>query len=410
MRDLSGEKAQEIVQYCPECFQVLAGDIDACLRHDDRAYGKIHSQPHVDTTVTERTPVESTGDLMLGDLQAQVSLESVTLEITPGKYYGENIGVSFDSDADRFTQELASPDPPLGFTTRTRGLVYDLDPFFEELDDAVKEYASRYKDFDDHSLEFVTYHTAAHFFMQLVTDVSSVSNQRVFYGFDEDAGEVYVFERTEGGQGIIDLVYDEIEKDPGSVLDSMNRLLYNEQVINERLWANQAFVDALPEDALDEEAIRPLVRDYTGVRFEEVLDRITAEVVSTIDRAQQFAADEGIDSHESYLLKHLVAEAQVAGEEFPRSTIGNANVDVSDVDRVKTAFYSPDIDGCVENLHVMECIAAGEQSDTLSYVILEALRDHLTETVPAGAAAAEMFERELPPGGEIDGTSIFLDF
>lgn len=411
MRDLSKNGAMQIVQYCPECYQVLPGTIDKCLRHEEREYGKIHSEPHVDTTVTERTPDESIGNLTLADLEAQVSLESVTLEITPGKYYGEDVGVAYDSNAERFTQELQSPDTPLGFTTRTRGLVYDMESFIDSITETVVEYVDRYKDLEEYDLEYLAYHTAAHFFMQLVTDVSSVSDQRVFYGFDESEGEVYVFERTEGGQGIVDLVYDEVQTDPGSVLESMNRLLYNEQVINERLWANNEFVTQLPEDTVSEGDIRPLVESYLNTPFDEVVDRVTSEVISTVDRVHQFATDETINHRDGYELKHIVATAQIRGDDdFPAEEVAAHESNIADTDRVKTTFYSPDIDGCVENLHIMECIAAGDQSDTLSYIILEALRNHLTEAVPVDEAADTMFERELPPGGEINGTSIFLDF
>ncbi|WP_254523987.1 DEAD/DEAH box helicase [Natrinema caseinilyticum] len=415
IEDVSGDNALEIVQYCPECYQILPGDIDRCLRHDEREYGKIHSEPHVDTTVTERTPIDSSGDLTLADMEAKVSLENVSLEITPGKYYGGDLGVAFDSDRDRFTQELESPETPLGFTTRTRGLAYDMTSFLDGLEDEIGDYVRRYKELDDADsagdFEHLAYHTAAHFFLQLVTDISSVNNQRVFYGFDQDAGEVYVFERTEGGQGIVDLVYDELRTDPGSVLESMNRLLFNEQVIGERLWAQPAFVDELPTNETGESAVRTVVEGFVSVPFDSVVDRVVEEIISTIDRAHQFAADEGIAATDAYELKYIVASAQVAGEDgFPNDAIADHDADISDADRVETAFYSPDIDGCVENLHIMECIAAGDQSETLSYVVLEALRSHLTETVPAGEAAEEMFDRELPPGGEVDGTSIFLDF
>ncbi len=410
-RDLSKNGAMQIVQYCPECYQVLSGNIDACLRHEEREYGKIHSEPHISTTVTERTPEESVGNLTLADLEAQVTLDSVTLEITPGKYYGEDVGVAYDSEAERFTQELQSPDTPLGFITRTRGLVYDIEPFIKSLNEKAKEFVERYNDLSDYDFEFLAYHTTAHFFMQLVTDVSSVSNQRVFYGFDESVGEVYVFERTEGGQGIVDLVYDEIRTDPGSVLESMNRLLYNEQVINERLWANSDFVSQLSEDTVSEDEVRPIVESFLDSPFDEVVERVTSEVISTVDRVHQFAADESITHRDGYELKHLVASAQIRGdEEFPAEEVAHSDIDISDVDRVKTTFYSPDIDGCVENLHITECMAAGDQSETLSYVILESLREHLTEAVPVNKAADEMFDLELPPGGEINGTSIFLTF
>jgi superfamily II DNA or RNA helicase len=410
MRDLSGDSGLEIVQYCPECFQILPGGIDKCLRHEARDYGKIYSEPHVDTTVTERTPVEETGGLTLADLEATVTLESVSLEITPGKYYGPDIGIGYDKNRERFTQELASPDTPLGFITRTRGLVYDMDPFLDGLEERVREYVERYKDLEEADFEYLAYHTAAHFFLQFVTDVSSVSNQRVFYGFDREIGEIYVFERTEGGQGIVDLVYDELRTDPGSVLESMNRLMYNEQVIGERLWATEEFVEGLSDTGTDHGDVRPLVDRHLGIPFDDVVDRVTDEVISTVDRAHQFADDEDLSVDETYQLKHIVASTQVRGEdEFPTEAVED-HVDVTDVDRVKNAFYSPDIDGCVENLHLTECIAAGDQSETLSYVVLEALRDHLTEIVPKSETAARMFDHELLPGGEMDGASVFLDF
>ena len=411
VEDLSRESAHEMVRYCPECFQILTGNLDSCLRHDERAYGKIHSEPHVNTRVTDRKPVEKKGDLTLADLEAKVTLESVTLEVTPGRYYGEEIGITYDGDAERFTQELQSPDIPLGYTTRTRGLVYDIESFLEKLDEEVYNYVQRYKELEEREFEHLAYHTAAHFFLQFVTDVSSVSNQRVFYGFDKSAGEVYVFERTEGGQGIVDLVYNELRTDPGSVLESLNRLMYNEQVISERLWAQSDFVADLPTRKTDTDHIRPVVKDHLQTPFDDVIERVTDEVISSVDHARQFAEDEKVTVQDAYDLKHVIAREQIRGvDEFPREIVEAHKSGIDNVDRIETAFYSPDIDGCVENLHITECIEAGEQSETLSYVILEALRDQLTESVPDTEAASKMFEHELPPGGEINGTSVFLDF
>lgn len=411
MEDLSGESANEMVRYCPMCFQVLTGTLDSCLRHDERAYGKIHSEPHIETTVTDRSPDERRGNLTLADLEAKISLGSVSLEITPGRYYGEDIGVTFDSDAERFTQELQSPDRPLGYTTRTRGLVYDLEAFVASLDEDIRSSVERYKDPDDLDLEQLAYHTAAHFFLQLVTDISSVSTQRVYYGFDTAAGEVYVFERAEGGQGIVDLVFDELQTDPGSVLESMNRLMYNEQVLNERLWARSEFVEALPSTETDTDHIRPVVASHLSILFDEVVDRVTEEVISTVDHAKQFADDEGGTVREVYELKHVVSREQIEGtDEFPREIVERHSSDIENIDRIETTFYSPDIDGCVENLHLTECIEAGDQSETLSCVVLEELREHLIETVPTSEAAETMFDYELPPGGELNGKSIFLDF
>jgi superfamily II DNA/RNA helicase len=409
--DETGERGLNIVRYCPECFQILTDDLDACLRHDDRAYGKIHSEPHIDTAVTNRTPVAQTGSLTLADLEATVSLESVTLSINPGKYYGPEMGVNFDSQQEPFEQEITSGSPPIGYHSETRGLVFDMEPLLDSFDDEVRAYVERYKDPENISFEDLTYHTAAHFFLQLVADVSSVSTQMLFYGYDQDKEEVYVFERTEGGQGIVDLVYEELQVDPASVLESITRIAYNEQVISERLWAQSEFVRDMPVKDRAESDIRPIVDEYVPVPYDDVRDRVVQEVLSTVDRVHEFADDSSVSVADAFELKHTVAAEQIAGtDEFPADAVNTMDIGVTDTDRVQAMFYSPDIDGCVENLHLAECISAGKQTETLSYVILEGIREHLIETVPTTEASDKMFEHELPPAGELNGTSIFLDF
>lgn len=409
--DLTEESGLNIVQYCPECFQLLSGELDACLRHGEREYGKIHSEAHVDTTVTDRTPVRETGDLTLADLEATVSLESVTLSVNPAKYYGPDLGVNFDSSRERFEQTIDSGSPTIGYHSETRGLVFDMGPLIGSMDDEIRDYVTRYKDLREIGFEELTYHTAAHFFLQLVADVSSVSTQMLFYGYDRRTEEVYVFERTEGGQGIVDLVYDELTVDPASVLDSIIRIAYNAQVINERLWAEPAFVGALPIASTETDDIRPVVEEHIPLPYDEVLDRVVQEVLSTIDRIHQFADDTAVSAADAFEIKHTVATEQMAGtDEFPEAAVEGLAVDVEETDRVRTMFYSPDIDGCVENLHLSECISGGEQTETLSYVVLEKIREHLLHTVPVDDASDTMFEHELPPAGELNGTSIFLDF
>jgi len=409
--DLTGESGLNIVQYCPECFQILPGNIDKCLRHGAREYGKIHSEPHVDTTVTDRTTVERTGDLTLADLEATISLESVTLSISPAKYYGPEMGVNFDSSREHFEQEIESGSPPIGYHSETRGLVFEMGSLLASFDSDIREYVDRYKNLEGVDFEELTYHTAAHFFLQLVADVSSVSTQMLFYGYDRQEEEVYVFERTEGGQGIVDLVYEELRVDPASVLESITRIAYNEQVINERLWAQPGFVGAMPIDSRTEADIRPVVEEHVPVVYGDVIDRVVEEVLSTVDRIHQFADDSDMAVVDAFEVKHTVATEQVAGtDEFPTEAIEDLDMDALDTDRVRTMFYSPDIDGCVENLHLAECISAGEQTETLSYVVLEKIREHLLHTVPTADASEAMFEHELPPAGELNGTSIFLDF
>ncbi|MFP9061982.1 DEAD/DEAH box helicase [Natrialbaceae archaeon A-chndr2] len=408
--DLTGDRALNIVRYCPECLQILT-NIDSCLRHNDRAYGKIHSTANVNTRVTERVAEESTGTLTLADFTAAIELDGVTLDIKPAKPMGPDIGYHFDSSKERFQREISSPDTPLGFQLETRGLVFDIEPFLEGIDDDLRAEVTQYKNLDEVDYQHLLYHTAAHFFLQLTADVSSVNTTMLLYGFDEEKGEVYVFERSEGGQGIVDLVYEELRTDPGSVLEAITRLTYNEQVIAERLWADEEFVDEFVAESAADDQIRGLIKTHLEVLYDDVIDRVEEEIISTVDRCRQFEADEGVTLAEAIRTKHVVAREQVGGaDEFPEDEVSALEADIDDVDRVETMFYSPDIDGCVENLHLSECISGHDQKDSLSYVVLETLRNFILTTSPSENATSAMFDRELPPAGEIDGTSVFIDF
>ncbi|OAQ53951.1 hypothetical protein HTG_00040 [Natrinema mahii] len=406
--DLSGDAALNIVRYCPECYQIIS-DLDNCLRHGKSALGKIHSDPQVSTQITDRDEVETTGTISLADVTSEVTLEGVTLDIRPASDWGGEI--NFDG-SDPFEVEIESPDEKLGFQLDTRGLVFDMDSYLQKIkQDEVRKVAEQYTDFDDADYEYVAYHTAAHFFLQLVSDISAVNTTMLFYGFNPETGEVYVFERTEGGQGIVDLVYNELSRDPGTALEAINRIAYNPQVINERLWAQEDFIDQLPTDPEEEAAIESVVDKFLENPFDSVLERVVQEVLSSVDKATQFAKDENLDIGETYRVKHVIAQEQLDGnDEFPEEAVTALNLGLSEIDRTKTVFYSPDIDGCVENLHLSECIAATDQSDSLSYILLEELRDHLIRSVPTSETSKEMFKRNSPPAGEFDGTSIFLDF
>ena len=408
MTDLSEEAALNIVRYCPECYQIIS-DLDNCLRHGKSALGKIHSDPQVRTRITEREEEDITGSMALAELTSEVTLEGVTLNIRPASYWGGS--VNFDG-SDPFEVEIGRPEETIGFQIDTRGLVFDMESYLQRVDrDDVRDIVARYNDFDDVDYEYVAYHTAAHFFLQLVSDVSAVNTTMLFYGFDREAGEVYIFERTEGGQGITDLVYDELSSDPGTVLEAINRIAYNPQVINERLWAREGFIGGLPSRPENEGKIESLVADTLDTPFDIVVDRVVQEVLSSVDKADQFSTDEGIYIDDAYRIKHVIAREQVSGAaDFPEEAVSALGYDLSETERAETVFSSPDIDGCVENLHLSECIAATDQSDSLSYVLLEALREELTRAVPTDETSDEMFERNLLPAGEFDGTSIFLDF
>ncbi|GAB7090589.1 hypothetical protein JCM18237_08600 [Halorubrum luteum] len=237
----------------------------------------------------------------------------------------------------------------------------------------------------------------------------------LFYGLDPEEGIVFIFERTEGGQGIVDLVSDELEHDPGTILDSLVRITYNTQVINEQLWTDPDFVENLPDGDITEPAVEQCVdthlENHLDIVFPSIRDDVIEEVLSTCDRADQLSDDEAISLRDAYTVKHTVATAQIEGvDAFPLGRIEDLAVAIDEPNKVDSLFYSPDIDGCVENLHTGECISGHDQEEVLSHVILQELRSHLIDTVEQDDAVDEMFDRERIPAGEINDTSIYLTF
>jgi len=411
--DVTGQKALNIVAYCPDCLTLLDGD--ACLKHDTIRWGKIHAEPQVRTLARDVEDDATTGDLALSSLRGQVTVEGVSLDITPARHMGD-IGFRFTGE-DRIQREIQSPDEPLGFDLQTRGLTYSLDEFIDGLrnDPDLLAEIGQYKDLDEVGIEELGYHTAAHLFLHLVADVGGVNPSMLFYGLDPEEGIVFIFERTEGGQGIVDLVYDELEHDPGTILDSLIRTTYNTQVINEQLWTDPDFVGDLPDDDITEPAVQQCVdthlQNHLDIVFPTIRDDVIEEVLSTCDRADQLGDDEAISLRDAYTVKHTVADAQIEGVDiFPRDRIEELAVDIDEPDKVESLFYSPDIDGCVENLHTGECISGHDQEDVLSHVILQELRSHLIDTVEEDEAVDEMFDREQIPAGEINDTSIYFTF
>jgi hypothetical protein len=240
--------------------------------------------------------------------------------------------------------------------------------------------------------------------------VAGVTPGSLFYGIDLDDEVVYVFERSQGGQGLVDLVFDDLRENPGTALESVTRITYDPQVICERLWAEDSFVDALPFEDITRDDIEEAVTGSDEVPvFDHVVEQVVEEVQSTVDRARQLAHEEGFSLRRAYRVKHTVASARIdGGDTYPEDDVSEVLPDSDSHERVKTLFFSPDIDGCVENLQLAECTSGHDQSDMLSYVLLEELREELLRRVPHEELGDELFEREVLPGGEYNGTSVFL--
>jgi hypothetical protein len=386
--DRSGDESRQIVGYCPTCYHIPSGRNDSCPRHGNINSGNIYAEPLVDSRVEGIPDERSFGNLTFGQLTGQVRLEGVRLDVTPAFWTDDGWHLNYDASE---TEVIKSPETPVGFALDTRGVVWQLDDLFEEVDMEEIEGAARYKEFDgpvDFDARECLRHTAAHYLLLLISDVSGAAPGELLYGIDEDTEQVFVYERTLGGQGVTDLLYETIaEGNDETVVSAMARIGYNAQIENQRLWEAEEFISELvARDAIDfssysrvigKNEIEALIEETKPeIAFESVTDSLAEEIILTLDRIATIAESQSLTGETAYRIKQAVAAAQLAGESEPVDRVRRKFDDViTNPEQIERLLVSPDIDGCVENLHVPNCTSVHEQEDIISYRALEEIRE-----------------------------------
>lgn len=410
VRDHSGNRAQSVVRYCDRCLDVQQGYEQTCSTQDcdgEIQYGRLRSNPQINTSFTPEVPSDDALDVSY--LDANVRLESVTLEITPASPNGDPTSgnsTPFSMDYESPREERIGFHEPLGFSLKTRGATWDISEFLDTVradDELVSQFQRLNPDGD---LEEVVHYTAAHFLLGLVSDVTGVNQSQLLYGVDREHTEVAVFERAEGGQGVVDL-FNQVRQqtDHERLLEAINRVATNPQLINGRLWADEEFVDAVLAE--DDDTIEARIEEEVPVPTETVINNIREVTRSTADQLREFTNVTGMPEEEAYELRQEAAELQfIHGDPDPVETLlGGSAAGVTET-AVRNFLVEPDVDGCVENLQLKYSIIAGDQSDVLSYLVLQRLQDEIIVDSD-GEWGETMIENGAIPGANIDGTNIF---
>jgi len=419
VEDVTQEQSHGIVYYDPVQYNIFR-NYQAVPPHINARRGKIHSEPHVMTKMEHIDDQVTNGSLKMGNVSAEVALEGVTLEISTAYYHEDSDEFRFTGDTDE--EFIPSTDPKLGFVLDTRGVSLELDDFIANLS-AVRDDVAQFKNLDEMTLKEIGLNTTAHFLSLMIADVSGVNAEELLHGYDngdrenDDSKSVFVFEQSEGGQGVVDLFFETLEAKPREVLQSMLRLLYNSQIELEKLCAEPEFVDRITSiDPSNEEARQGMVRDVTGISLPPVVQRISEEVLALVDRVDDIADECGMDDPtEIYQLKHRLSHERLSGtaiEDIPDALYQDFGPWTTEVtqDYLEELLVSPDIDGCAANLHMNTTLFNVKQSESLSYVVVEQLRDHLLERVDSANDAETILDRGQLWGGEDDAEVIFPAF
>jgi hypothetical protein len=406
--DQSGDQARAIVWYCEESLYVGRDTWDAGPEGSDTmGYGQLHSNPQVGTSFEPER--EITDEFGVGYVSANVRLDSVDLTITPAYPMGDPTGdgtTPFRTDRDNQREVDIGFEQPLGFTLNTRGAIWNLDEFVDVLvgDDVLEGKFARHN--PDADIEEAAHYTAAHFLLEVISDISGVNQAQLLYGVDIENHRVAVFEHAEGGQGIVDL-FDQVRTrtDHERMLRAINRVAANPQLINGSLWADEDFVRAVRAD--DQDQIDQYIRNRVVVATDRIVDEIKEQVHHTVDQLDEFADVTGVSQDVAYEIRHMAAQAQFEdGNHDPIDTLVINTPDSVQAEELRNLIVDPDVDDCVENLHLAYSIVE-EQSEVLSNVVLERLHDYVTEQTTNDDWAEEVLGREALPGVIINGSNVF---
>lgn len=422
IHDMTGGESQGIYAYNPNNLELLrkeeAEDLEPVTE-----YGKFHSSALISTDVekpytidNESNPdnanneasMSSISGLTISNLDAKAWIDEIELSV---RKYRRTGGGFRPIGEDERTYNIEVEGQPFGYVLETRGLEWDLSSFVEKIksNESLKNEIRKYKSLSEEGITFerIALTTAAHFLTLLVADVSGVNSDLLLYNVDEESSTVYVFEQTEGGQGIVDLFFREFGEYPAEVLESVFRLMHNPQRIAEEIWAKrekdikrsvdiQRLDEASTEERQEELTdLQEVIRDETGITYENSLKRISEEIAKTLSYIANLKRRD-VSSEDLYRLKSRLAtkrlegvgDFQVVKHEIRRdfgAVLENSYFIESEggwETSIENMFWSPDIDSCAANLLLTTTAAEKAQEKLLSNTLLMELEDHILTTVP----------------------------
>ncbi|GGL41919.1 hypothetical protein GCM10009037_26840 [Halarchaeum grantii] len=393
INDASGRHSQGIVKFCPVCYDLLT-DNDTCSKHSERQFGKIHSDPYISTEFGDLPNIESEesryGNLIRRSGEGRIMLEKIDLEITPAFYLGDRFIPQYGQ---QYEIPIESRDPKLGVTLPTEGIELDLSETLSEIRESTEMWEDKIIGDRVVGIEEVVLHTASHFFLVLIADISGINPRDLHYGYrtqneNEDLSSdwidnVYVFEQAEGGQGIVDLLTDELNEDGiHRIISSLERVAFNEQLEAERFCRNRANLEKITPDQdtpISDSDLTTAVDDFLAGRNVVAPERLQEELRSIVRKICRMDDNYNISRDELIDVKVNLVESRFQGESIDSAMQEHASVYPPELqNEIEASLCPPDIDECRNNLQFSGC-QAENQSEVLSYEILRELVSRMIE-------------------------------
>lgn len=399
-----------VVKYCPECYRVF--EYGECPAHGESKHGSIFVSPLIKTEVDKESGIVKKGEMSLSNMLAKVSLDGVEIQVTPFGFFGGDWRPL--SKEKRPKPETLECDVRLGFVLDTRGITWDLSRIIKEIDLKEIERKTEIVKFGNQtSALYKVLHASAHILLLLISDVSGVSPTSLFYSIDEKNQKVRVFEKTEGGQGIVDLFFDNLDSNPRRIFDSIMRCVVNAQIESEMLWIDAADINFQGEWTGEIE--RKIKRKLHYVP-ENIVNEIFQEFSESFSILKFIVKEKKMDLMNLISLKSKIAkELFINGAEDEKiddligNFLKNENVENDILSDIKRLIVPPDIDEAIATLQLLNCTEKINQNEIISYFVGKKIGEAVIDIVGTEKEMKEkIFQSKKLPVGEISGKFVLL--
>jgi len=226
------DKGKQTLKLCPECFNLYSFNRKKTCHGKKLLNVRLKTEPITEkfSETCENSYIEKTKLFSL----TKLSVESRILG-SDVKVYRVNV-----TDKDIFPTanviyELkVKYEKPLSYKLITKGIIWKIP---QEILQDIRNTKEREK----------LLHTGAHILLKVVASLGGVHEQMLQYSFDVEKGEVKVWERYEGGIGIVDTVFRKLKEDPFSVYKEFLSVVLCPIYLSDRIKVGELSVDKIPE-------------------------------------------------------------------------------------------------------------------------------------------------------------------
>jgi len=202
-------QGKQTLKICPECFTLHSYTKKLpChnsplenIRVDAKPVSKREIKVNLDTA-------ERVGKFTLSKIEAKILVEGSDVNVFKTNIVNGNIIPT----KNKLYQLEVRYEKPLSYTLISKGIIWKVD------DELLDKLSSKERK--------ILLHSGAHLLLKLVASLGGVHEQVLQYHFDVEKGEIYVWERYEGGIGVVDTVFSKIKENPLEVYtDLVNSVL-----------------------------------------------------------------------------------------------------------------------------------------------------------------------------------------